>query len=375
VIDRSCAHDPRSTKKEDGMRIIPGSLGALLIVAICGGPAHAAPLSFGTFVTSANISAVEGQNQTIGFAYAGDKFVGSVYFGTNNNQLYSTALNGGGVAKFGTPIAGFSGEIYVTASLGLGGFGPNRDVYAGSESGGAVWRVSNDGSSQAQFAGAGISGGVRSIAFDPYGLYGNQMIVATNAGNVYTVSNTGTASLLANVGEDAEGLSFAPQAFGSFARGTLFVASEGSGSLRAIDPLGTKTSIIGPGSGIPGIGGAEMVSFVPLNLGSSGNPVEGFYAAAFPNNIQKADASQFLPYLGDAIITSETGHGVFDVHFNGSTFVVTQIGTFPAQPEDGIFVTADIVLNPVPEPETYALMLAGLGAVGWAARRRRSRLA
>ena len=33
------------------------------------------------------------------------------------------------------------------------------------------------------------------------------------------------------------------------------------------------------------------------------------------------------------------------------------------------------VATPVPEPETYALMLAGLGVVGWAARRRRERVA
>ena len=28
------------------------------------------------------------------------------------------------------------------------------------------------------------------------------------------------------------------------------------------------------------------------------------------------------------------------------------------------------VLSPAPEPETYALMLVGLGAIGWACRRR-----
>jgi len=352
------------------MRLSPSTCGALLTLAVFTAPADAA-LSFGDFVTSAAINAVEGQNQTIGFAYAGNKFVGSVYNGINNNQLYTTDLGGGSVAKFGAPITGFGGEIYVTASLGLGGFGANRDIYAGSETGGAVWRISNDGTSQAQFAGLGIVGGVRSLAFDPYGLYGNQLIVATNQGNVYRVSNGGVATLLANVGEDAEGLSFAPQTFGTFAKGTLFVASENSGSLRAISAGGTITPVIGSGSAVAGIAGAEMVSFVPLNLGSSGNPVEGFYAAAFPNNIQKAGASQFVPFLGDAVITSETGHGVFDVHFNGTTFVVTNIGTFPAQPEDGIFVTADIVQNPVPEPETYALMLAGLAAMGWATRRRR----
>ncbi len=32
----------------------------------------------------------------------------------------------------------------------------------------------------------------------------------------------------------------------------------------------------------------------------------------------------------------------------------------------------DVVTTPVPEPETYALMLAGLGAMGFIARRRRT---
>ena len=212
---------------------------------------------------------------------------------------------------------------------------------------------------------SGIVGGVRSIAFDPYGQYGNQMVVATTAGNIYTVSNTGVATLLATVGEDAEGLSFAPQAFGTFAKGTLFVASEGSGQLRAISPAGAVSTAVS------GISGAEMVSFVPLNLGSSGNPLEGFYAANFNTNIIKADASQFSAYLGDAIITSETGHGVFDVHWDGTKFVITQIGTFPGQPEDGIFVTADIINPGVPEPSTWAMMILGFFGVGFMAYRRK----
>ena len=68
-------------------------------------------------------------------------------------------------------------------------------------------------------------------------------------------------------GEDTEGLSFVPQAFGSVAAGTLVVASEGSGNIRAIKPDGTMTTI----AIVPS---AEMVSFVPLNLGISGNPLE-----------------------------------------------------------------------------------------------------
>ena len=247
-------------------------LAAALALGLAAALPAQASLTFGTFVSSADLSATLGNNATIGFAYAGDKFVGSGYFGNNNNQLYSTNLTGGGVAKFGAPIVGFSGEVYVTSSLGLGGYGP-RDVFAGSEANGQVWRVAHDGSSQSLFTTVAL-GSVRSIAFDPYGLYGHQMIVATNAGTIYRVSNTGVATLLASVGEDAEGLSFAPQAFGPYAKGTLMVASEGSGKLRAISPSGAITDVVTIA------GGAEMVSFVPMNLGSSGNPVEGFYATS-----------------------------------------------------------------------------------------------
>jgi hypothetical protein len=263
------------------------------------------------------------------------------------------------VQKFGAPIPGFSGEIYVSSSLGLGGYGP-RDVYAGSEAAGSVYRIANDGSSQSLFA-SGLVGSVRSIAFDPYGNYGNSMIVATSAGNVYKVSSAGAPTLLANVGEDAEGLSFAPQSFGGRPAGTLFIASEGSGVLRSILPDGTASVAV---RGLPS---AEMVSFVPSNLGTSGNPVEGFYAAAFPNNIQKSPASDFLPYIGQAIVTGETGHQVWAID---SALNVTQIATFPAQPEDGIFVTADIIHPRVPDSgSTLSLMSVGLGAVAFLARR------
>jgi len=63
--------------------------------------AHAAPLSYSTFVSSTDLSSVLGNTSTIGFAYAQNKFVGSVYF---DNQLYQTSLTGGGVTLFGDPL-------------------------------------------------------------------------------------------------------------------------------------------------------------------------------------------------------------------------------------------------------------------------------
>jgi hypothetical protein len=217
----------------------------------------------------------------------------------------------------------------------------------------------------------GLVGGVRSIAFDPYGLYGFDMIVATNAGKIYRVNSAGTTTLLATLGEDAEGISFAPQNIGTLVRGTLVVASEGTGSLRAIQPGGLFSTFASVSS-------AEMVSFIPLNLGQSGNSVEGFYASSYANDIQRVSYNQFLPFLGDIVVTGETTHRVSRLHWDGESWVRTDFtNAFPGQPEDGIFVTTDVI-NPIPvttapEPMTMAMLLPALLVVGGVARRRRTR--
>lgn len=349
-----------------------GALAAILAISAGVSTSALAVPTFNPFVTTSNLNTALGNSAAIGFAYAGNKFVGSVYSGLNNNQLYQTDLTGGSVTLFGASIPGASGEIYVTSSLGLGGFGA-RDVFAGSENVGTVFRFNNDGTGQVALT-SGLVGGVRGIAFDPYGLYGNNMIVTTRSGNVYKINSAGTPSLLANVGEDAEGLSFAPQAFGPYPKGTLVVASEGSGNLRAISPAGAITYVANVSS-------AEMVSFVPLNLGASGNPLEGFYAANYALNVVKAPASDFLAYVGDLIVTGEGTHLLSDVKWNGASFVSSLIGTFPNQPEDGTFVTADILNlgcsathtcgGSVPEPATLALFGVALASLTFVRRRSR----
>src|SRR3990172_7476612 len=125
------------------------------------------------------------------------------------------------------------------------------------------------------------------------------MLVTTSAGSVYRVNAAGTPTLLASVGEDTEELDVAPlgAGFGAF-DGQLIVASQGFGSLRAISTTGVVTPL-------PSVPSDEELTFVPLNLGSSGNPVEGWYGACYPTNVQKAGASEFAGLQGDVVVTGE----------------------------------------------------------------------
>lgn len=290
---------------------------------------NANAITFNTFVSDADLNVAVGQNNTISFAYAGNKFVGSVYTGANNNQLYQTDLNGKNVKPFGAPIPNASNEIYLSTSLGLGGF-TYRDIFAAQGNG--VYRISNNGSVGNTFA-SGLNGIVREIAFDPYGFYGYDMVVSTDVGNIYRINSFGNSTLIANVGADTEGLDFAPQRFGNYPKGTLITASEGNGRLNAVLPNGTVSDL-----GVYIDGAVEKLFFVPATVDKLGNPTTGFYVARYPTDIQRAPANEFVPYIGDAIATTESGHQLVRIHWNGKLFETSVIGSVEGQIEGSVFV-------------------------------------
>jgi hypothetical protein len=334
----------------------------LLLAALSfAAPAHAAPISnFSQVFTDPHPVMTEG---TIGFAYAGNKFVGSVQR-DGTGALYSTDLNGGNVQVFAPTVSlapNLASEHYVSSSLGLGGF-PSRDIYVANANG--VMHITNNGASSNVFV-SGLTGLVRGITFDSVGTFANDMLITTNAGFVYRVNSAGTPTQLASVGEDTEGLDVAPLGnnFSTF-DGQLIVASEGTGTIRAISSAGVVTPLLA-------INSAEELNFVPLNLGASGNPVEGFYGANYTPNVIKAKVPVFAGMQGDIIVTGELSGQVSRVHWNPVTqlFEVSNIGMFPNQPEDGLFVTADIIN--APEPSSIVIALIGVGAAGFTVVRRR----
>ena len=73
----------------------------------------------------------------------------------------------------------------------------------------------------------------------------------------------------------------------------------------------------------------------------------------------------FGPGLSGGFTSISLTNAHMDLSAQGGVF-----SSIVAQPQNRLEVS--LVAVPVPEPETYAMMLAGLGALGWLARRRRT---
>ena len=356
------------------------ALAALVTQAHAGNP----PLTFSPFIDSESLGTIySGDSSPIGITYTGNGFVGTGGYNSGSPLLYQTGLNGslmapntptGSISTFGSlvgPSNNIAGENVLSASPDGSLFGSNQ-IYAGSGGSGNILTFASAHSTPTIFA-TTTSGDVRGISFDTSGLYNNDMIVTTTSGAIDEISSTGQVDQLAYLGTDTEGIGFATQQFGTFAAGTLFTASENTDWINAISPLGAVTPVFQ-------IPDAESISFVPTNIASDTNPLDGLYGVNWPDDIEFAAASEFVPYAGDVIVTSEIDGGnpnIYAVSLNSDDqATITGIGTIGDQPEDSIFVTSQTLQvhgGGVPDGGNAAVMLLfGVLSLGALAHRRKS---
>lgn len=102
----------------------------------------------------------------------------------------------------------------------------------------------------------------------------------------------------------------------------------------------------------------------PVGISCVGEPTVGSISIVNPSTTNQPFALDFL-YRLDPDNARYTSSGAVGVSFSSGGGYATAFGS--------VRVTAFGVTQAVPEAETYAMMLAGLGLIGFAARRRESR--
>ena len=212
------------------------------------------------------------------------------------------------------------------------------------------------------------------------------------AGGTVTLANSFVSISNAAVGNNGmEGISYDPRGAGSFVTIKQQTPQDIlAGTLTFAAPTGSPPSLSGDGSSPPGGGVSTMTNlFNPALMGlltlsdvQTLSPVDALAGTSASDNLlvlslgsQKLiEVNRSGTILSFFDLSSVLPHNAIEgvtIDDKGTIFLVAE------QIQDGSsldpFVKSQLIVlsAPVPEPETYAMMLAGLGLLGFAARRRR----
>ena len=127
--------------------------------------------------------------------------------------------------------------------------------------------------------------------------------------------------------------------------------------------LGTTTaSHIHCCTALPGIGVAGVATMVPSFVGFPLGVTSGTYTHAFDTSLAGTYNPSFVTAAGSVALAEAA---LFAGLNAGDAYLNIHTSAFPGGEIRGF-------LAPVPEPDIYALMLAGMGVVGFIGRRKRS---
>jgi hypothetical protein len=296
------------------------------------------------------VPVVTGLTQPIGLTtyLPTNQLLTSVHYETGGRPNNFELLSADGThTPFGTKSQ-IDGEIkLVTVEQPCGGQPQGGftagDIFYGVQGSNKIYRIPVGSTVPLEFATLGSGGGdAISLAMDTSGAFGGDLIAVAGGGDVFRINSGGVvtkvASLAPGLDQDFEGVTTVPNnpAKYNLLAGTILVGGESDGKIYAVTAAG------GVSKYDFGITTPENVAVIPAN--------RNLFIANFGNGlISGVSAADLAPMAGDILISQEFGNGFYRVHWDGTQFVTTRIGSYDNQGEQMTFSTAGLgSIAPIP---------------------------
>ena len=252
---------------------------------------------------------------------ATDRVAISVNYPTGNPHSLKL-VDAGGIQTQFSALSGVGDEIKIaTVRTGNTGGFTVGDLFVGNGVDGEIVRITNNGVTvfnpwvSLPGAGNGLMRG--SLYVDRTGVYGDDLIVVTTAGEVWRINSAGAPIFIADVNVHLEGVVTVPNnalQYGPLA-GKIIAGNENNGRLYIFDSSGFLSFII-PGVNI------EDIDHI--------TGTENFYGVNFgTGRLLGAPAADFILYAGEILLTQETHaagtSGLYHLFWNGVSLQALQI--------------------------------------------------
>jgi hypothetical protein len=277
---------------------------SLFLSLLAGGSAHAALNLVATAV---------GFNNPIGvdFHQPTGKLILSVNWPSGTPNNFDLVAPDGTTTQFSS-ISNLSEEVYIAAVRTTHAGFTAGELFTGTGVAGEIARISPDGSS-AQIPWVVLPGEVGllrgALHFDDTGVFGGDLLVATDMGGVWRVDAAGNATQLGNAGMILEGLITLPNdpaRYGPWA-GKAVTCNELGAGFFAFDPAGGAMQNFDLGISV-----CENLNVIPAN--------QSLYAVDFGGRtLWTAGPDQFKSMVGDILVGEETPANLWRVRWNATT--------------------------------------------------------